>query len=572
MTPDERLTILDMPTDLLKYATPEELSMYEQALEIEGKLFGLVDYMQAVNPLVKAYKHLLVLGEYIDALLDGRLYADGPGPAPVLGLDPDGSGAAWVHPARGDIVVYNLAIHEPPRHGKSFAVSHHLPAYFLTKFPEYSVILASYEEEFAKSWGAKVRDLLVETENTFGVTVDGGKGAAKGFFTLKGHRGEFKAAGAGASITGRGGKLLIVDDPIKNSEDAQSEKLRNGQEDWWWSTFFNRRETWVDHNETPARVILMNTRWHEDDLRGRVVDRDREHWCVLNIPAIWEPSDEETEDPIGREVGEPIEEGIISLRDLNHLRKQSPLWFESMYQGRPFIAEGNQIKKPFQVYDLEDGYYTLYFADGHRLRIEEADCMRFATMDLAASTKTTADYTVITTFDLSKTVPRYLMVRNVERSRIETEGHRTLLERQHSLFRFSYVLVEAQTYGTNLINLMQRGQGAIQVRPVQSDKDKVTRAQGTIVPMIQAQRLFFPKPEAAAWYIPFEKELLKFPNATHDDMVDTLSYGCQEALNLPDYIRRKEYSHGSKGRLERLEDRMRQRRSPDSHPDLGRGY
>lgn len=575
MTPQDRAEILSLDEELLKYATADELALYGKALEIESKLLSVVDYMEHVTPTTKRYPHLMLLGAYIDALLEGCLYADGPGPVPVIGLDPDGSGAAFVHPQRGDVAVYNLCIHEPPRHGKSFLVSAHLPAYFLTKYAGYSVILASYEEEFAKSWGEKVRDTLADNGAYFGVEVSGGKNAAKGFFSLKNYPySTFKAAGAGASITGRGGQLLIVDDPVKNSEEAQSEPIRQKHEDWWWSTFFNRRETWKNHGGTPARVIMMNTRWHEDDLRGRVVDKDRSHWCVLNVPAICEVTDEEPVDPLGRKPGEPICEEIIPLRDLTMLRKQTPLWFEAMYQGRPFVAEGNIIRKPFQHYTLTDGVYTLRFLDGSIMNVREDECLRFSAVDLAASTKTTADWTVMGTFDLTKTSPRYLLVRDIERIRVDTEGHRPFLERTHQRLKPQYALVEKQTYGTNLINAMQRSNSPLRVRPVAADKDKVTRANGTAVQMLEERRLFFPTPEDAPWYVAFEKELLKFPNATHDDQVDVLSYACQEAMNLPSYQgAKKEYAAGGRGRLQRLEDRVRSgKRGQAAHPDLGSGY
>lgn len=569
MTPEERSSILDIDEELLLYAAPEELALYKTALEIETHLVGLYAYMEKATPSVKPIRSTKLICDYIDALLDGRLYHDGPGPAPMLGMDPDSGEACMVHPDRGDPVVYNLSLHMPPRHGKSFIVSNHLPAYFLTKYPDYGVILASYEQRFAASWGEKVRDHLVELSDFFGVKVRGGKQASKEEFTMDGKlTGGFKAAGAGGSITGRGGKLLIVDDPIKNQEDALSEVIRQSQEDWWYSTFFNRRENWEDG--TPARVIAMFTRWHEDDLRGRVIDKDLSHWCILNIPAICEPSDEEPVDPLGRAPGETIDDSIISRRDLLHLRTQTPLWFEAMYQGRPYIPSGNFIQKPFQFYTLTDGVYELHTLNGETLRFRESDCHRFQTMDLAASVRTTADYTVIGTFDLTPTSPRHIIVRDIERTRIDTENHRKFAERKWQEFKPKYLMIEKQSYGTNLINYFQTNQSMVVVRPVNADRDKVTRVAGTVLPALEQRRLFFPAD--APWYPVFEKEVLKFPNATHDDMVDVLAYGCQEGLSLVYFAPKKEYSAGVAGRLERLEDRMRRTRGRGNHPDLGRGY
>lgn len=575
----DRMEILSIDDSLLKYATKQELATYQRALEIETKLSGVLSYIKCATPTVKIYPHLVLLCDYLDALFEGRMYHDGPGPSPVESdeyEEDESTGQKYhvmVHPTRGDRVVYNFLIHEPPRHGKSFVVSEHLSAYLLTKYPELSIILASYEQTFAETWGGKVRDHIVDLEDEFGVTIRGGRNSAKGFFQVKGHRGEMRCAGAGGSITGRGGSTLILDDPIANSDDAKSETILKGHEDWWHSTFYNRRQRWADG--TPARVVGMWTRWTENDLRGRVVDKQLDKWCVLNIPAIAETTDDEPVDPLGRENGVPLCRDIMPLIDLKDFREASPLWFESMYQGRPFIAEGHLIRKPFQHYSIETDEagketYVLRFLDGKVLHVHEDRTVRFGALDLAASTKTTADWTALGCFVITKTNPRYLIVREVVRSRIDTEEHAPFLIREAKRMRLGYTLIEKQTYGTNLVGVMQR-QNKVRVRPVNADKDKHTRANGTIVPALAMRQLFFPTPGEAEWYIEFEKELLKFDNGTHDDQVDILAYACQEFFNLPAYIDRKEYAPGTEGRIQRkMDDLRKSRKKRAHHPELGR--
>jgi len=572
MNAEERAAILSIDNDLLKLATPSELTMYEKALEIERDLSSVYAYMRKASPeIVKPYKHTLVICEHIDALFEGRLYDDGPGPPPVVGVDENGD-PTWKHPERGDDVVWKLALHAPPRHGKSLVVSDHLPAYLLTKYPEISGILAGYEAEFAESWGAKVRDHINELSEHFGIYVSGGSKAAKGWFTLKGHRGEMKCSGAGGSITGRGGGWLILDDPIANAEDAMSAVIRQKLEDWWYSTWVTRREYWPDG--TPCRVITMFTRWHEDDLRPRVIDKEKGRWCVLNMPSICEPTDEEPIDPCGRKPGQPLCSRLAPLQELTDMRRDNALWFESMYQGRPFLADGNVIKKPFQHYSIdhdEEGeeLFLLHFLDGKIVRVRRKDCMSFAAMDLAASNRTTADWTVLGQFLVTKTSPRYLIVRHIERTRVETDNHVPFLQKQHAIWKQQYTLIEKVTFGTNLINSF-RYQNKLQIRPVDADRDKGLRVHSSIIPVLDMRQLFFPQP-SKPWYPEFEKEILKFPKGTHDDQTDVLAYACQEFIHLPAYMTRPAEAGGMEGRIERkIKSLKAKQKQGGVHPILGR--
>jgi len=575
----DRLEILSIPNDLLALATPAELGMYQRALEIEAKLAGILPYMKAATPTSKEYPHVKLIAEHLDALIEGRLYYDGPGPTAVASPDfeeDEETGERYdvmVHPERGDKVVYNLLLHAPPRHGKSFLVSEHLPAYLLTRFPDLSGILAAYEQTFAETWGEKVRDHLVDMAGEFGVTVRGGKNAAKGYFRMKNFRGEFRCAGAGGSITGRGGHWLILDDPISNSDDAKSEAVLDSQENWWHSTFYNRRQRWPD--KTPGRVLGMWTRWTEGDIRGRIIDKQLDKWCIINLPAISETTDDEPIDPLGRKPGVPLCRDVMPLQDLKDLREASPLWFEAMYQGRPFIAEGNLIRKPFQHYTVEDQdgkeVYTLRFLDGKVLTLHEDQTVRFGALDLAESKKKTADWTALGSFVVTKTSPRYLLVREMVRSRVSTEEHAPFLVRESARMKLGYTLIEKATFGTNLIGIMRR-QNKIKVRPVKADTDKVTRANGTIVPALEMRQLFFPALGTADWYPEYEKELLRFDNGTHDDQVDVTAYACQEFFNLPAFLRQKEYAGGTAGQVQRKFESMRRggKNRRHSHPELGK--
>ena len=181
----------------------------------------------------------------------------------------------------------------PPRHGKSFYISEHLPAWYAGMFPDNHVVLTSYEADFAASWGAKSRDLLANSEdNLLGVRIDPLKKSAN-HWKIDGHRGGVSTAGAGGALTGKGAHLLIIDDPIKNSEEAQSETQRNKLWDWFRSTAYTRIE--------PGGIcLIVQTRWNQDDLAGRVISElsSVEPWEIISFPAL-----AEEQDVLGRSTG-----------------------------------------------------------------------------------------------------------------------------------------------------------------------------------------------------------------------------------------------------------------------------
>jgi hypothetical protein len=191
-----------------------------------------------------------------------------------------------------------LVIEAPPRHGKSELVSRYLPAWFLGLFPSQRVMLVGYGAGFARSWGRKSRALLLEHgRDSFGVEVSREERAASDW-GLSGHEGGLLTAGIGGPLTGRGANLLIVDDPIKNAEQAHSDTIRNNHWDWWQSTASTRIEP-------GGCAIIIATRWHHDDLSGRLFQAaesgDGAPVRRLRLPAIAEEND-----PLGRSPGEAL--------------------------------------------------------------------------------------------------------------------------------------------------------------------------------------------------------------------------------------------------------------------------
>lgn len=234
-----------------------------------------------------------------------------------------------------------VIIEEPPRVGKSELTSHYFPAYYLGTYPDDRIMFASYEADFAASWGRKVRDTVDKWgEALYGIEVSNVSSAAGRWDLKKPHKGGMMTAGVGGSFTGRGANLLVVDDPIKNAKEADSETIRNAHYSWWKTTARTRLE--------PDGIIcLIMTRWHEDDLAGRLKrdmqeDPDADQYLVVRLPMVAEEPDEEYPevDPLGRAPGDLLFPERFGWNDVTPIQtRQDRTWF-ALYQQRPTQQEG----------------------------------------------------------------------------------------------------------------------------------------------------------------------------------------------------------------------------------------
>lgn len=179
---------------------------------------------------------------------------------------------------RGEID--RLMIFMPPRHGKSELASKRFPAWCLGRNPQRQIIAASYNSDLANDFGRNVRNLVAEPE--FGqvfpnVTLAADSQAANRMNTNRG--GAYVAAGVGTAVTGRGAHIALIDDPFKDREEADSERRRDVVWDWYRSTLYTRLMP-------GGAIVLIQTRWHEDDLAGRILEQEADQWDVLELPAI----------------------------------------------------------------------------------------------------------------------------------------------------------------------------------------------------------------------------------------------------------------------------------------------
>jgi predicted phage terminase large subunit-like protein len=245
-----------------------------------------------------------------------------------------------------------LMILAPPQHGKSELASVRLPAFWVGQRPDDPVILSSYAASLAEDKSRACRRVVESQEyaTLFPDTRTQSDSRAVHHWQLEGGRGGLLAAGVGGPITGHGALLGIIDDPFENWEQAQSPTIRERVWDWWRTTF--RTRIWEG-----GAVALLTTRWHEDDLAGRLLAERSQRWAVLRLPALAETQEERDAhderlglpagqpDPLGRAPGEPLCPGRFSRAALEEIRRDvGPRAWAAQYQGVPRPAEGNCFK------------------------------------------------------------------------------------------------------------------------------------------------------------------------------------------------------------------------------------
>ena len=209
-----------------------------------------------------------------------------------------------------------LMIFMPPRHTKTETVTVRYSAYRLEREPTMNIILGSYNQHLANRFSRKIKRVI---EDRIPLSKD--RNAVEEWETEAG--GGLRAVGVGGGITGFGGNLIMIDDPVKSREEADSEIFRNKCWDWFNDDLYTRLEP-------GASMVLTMTRWHEDDLAGRLIremEDGGEHWDIVKLPALAEEGD-----PMGRDVGEPLCPERYDLEALTRIKERGERTFEALYQ------------------------------------------------------------------------------------------------------------------------------------------------------------------------------------------------------------------------------------------------
>lgn len=408
------------------------------------------------------------------------------------------------------------------RHGKSLLVSGYTPFWYLGMFPDRRVALVSYNADFASEWGDFTRELVeLYGPELFGIEMDPRK-KAKHTWGVKGRRGGVVATGVNGKLTGKGYDLIVIDDPIKNREQADSAAERKTLRSGYYSNIRTRLMQ-------QGTMILTMARWREDDLAGDVVHgyshaegadgTDADDWEVIRLPALAEPAaterltDEERaewRDELGRKEGEALwpeawpEEALRKLRASISLTE--PDAWDSLYQQNPTAKEG----KDFKI----ETWIVLPHVDRARLRL-----VRF--WDLAAS-KNAGDWTVGMLVGMDGDNKTYVLdVQRFRKDSAEVEKHVRMTAEHDGISVPVRIEQEKSGSGKALASTYTRLLVGFDVDAKQPDGSKEARAAAVASQQQQGRVVLL----RADWNATLIEEARTFPNGRWDDQVDALSGG-----------------------------------------------
>ncbi len=396
--------------------------------------------------------------------------------------------------------INRLIITLPPRNMKSIAGSVAFTAWLLGLDPTYKIINVSYGADLVAKHGIDTRRVMESDwyKNLFPRTrIDQNKNTQTELMTTAG--GVRFASSVHGSLTGRGGNIIIIDDPHKLDDMMSVSQLENTIE-WYRTTLLSR----LDNKQSDV-IILIQQRVHENDLAGYLMGTGG--WVHLNLPAIAEDDEQISlgrEGMYTRRAGEALHPARESLEILNKLKQElGSFQFAALYQQRPVPIEGGMIKWPwFMTYD--------------KIPDKSSGDKIIQSWDTASKAEAIHDYSVCITFLVKK--KKYYIL-DVYRERLEYPMLKKVIPKHAKRWDANLVIIEDKNAGTQLIQEL-KGDSDLNIKKYNPVEDKVTRMMmGTF--MIEGGRVFVPV--EAPWLADFKHELLMFPKGKHDDQVDCLS-------------------------------------------------
>lgn len=417
-----------------------------------------------------------------------------------------------------------IIVELPPQHGKSTFITETFPAYFLCKNPDKLAMVVSYSEELYKKFGRKNREKFrLYSDELFDLKLSS-ETASVSEWGIDNHLGQLYSTSILGGATGRGSDLLIIDDPVKNRAEAESKTIRDKIYSEWRDTFYSRLSA-------NGSVIIIMTRWHEDDLAGRLLKEKILPWIEIKIPAI-----AEEDDLLGRKVGEALAPEIGKDEEWAEQTKAvtgSRGW-ASLYQQRPTPAGGDIFKRSWAKYYVPSIEMKVKLGLGDDVKVMPSSfSQQIQSWDCTFKDKSTSDY-VSGQVWARDNADFYLLDRHHERMGI-VETMRAIQSMANRWPDAKAKFVEDKANGTAVIEMLQKKiPGMVAVNP---QGGKEVRAQA-VAPFWESGNVYVPHPLWKSWVDEVLDELEAFPNGAHDDDVDAMSQAIVKMDNKPTRKRR----------------------------------
>ncbi len=389
-----------------------------------------------------------------------------------------------------DILVLSC----PPQHGKSLTVTETFPSWYVGKYPDKRCIIACYNDDFAGKFGRRNKAKIDEVgQFIFDIKL---KKSSDRDMEIADHDGGIITRGIMAGITGNAGDLIIIDDPVKNRMEADSSTYRERLWEEWENSIMTR-------TQAGTKIVIIQTRWHEDDLAGRVIANEN-FVEVVNIPV-----EAEENDILGRNIGDALCPEIGKdnkwLQEFKQRYADGKRAWNALYMGRPTSAEGNIFKREWWQYYNKLPDHIQLVGISVDATFKDSDTSDFVAIEVWG--KLNNDYYLIDLIKKRMDFPETLRAIRYMADKYPNK---------HS------ILIEDKANGSAIISMLKHEIGGIiAITPTES---KIARA-NAITGIVEAGNVYLP--EYADFTGEFVEEFASFPNGVHDDLVDA----CTQFIN-----------------------------------------
>ena len=397
--------------------------------------------------------------------------------------------------ARSDIK--RLMVFMPPGSAKSTYSSVLFPPFFLAQRPNSAILVCSHSADLAESFGRRSRNLILDKEKVLGYSLTEDSQAAGKWATTNG--GNFFAAGVGGRIAGHRADLGLIDDPVGSRDDAYSELLQEKTWDWYVYDFRPRLKP-------DASVVLIQTRWHVNDLAGKILEAEGDQWEVIKLPLVAIEND-----PLGRQPGVILWPEWFNDRLVEDAKKDETV-FQSLYQQNPTPETGNFFRKEWidnYVYDPSD---------------LPANLRIYVGSDHAVSLRQDADFTCLLPGGLDENGVLWILP-DIFWAKVDAaetvNAMLAMIRRRRPLIWFAESGHISKSLGPFLTKRMREEKVFCYIEESVPAKDKPTRAQ-SIRGRLQNGMVRFPR--YASWFDAMRREMLAFPAGKNDDFIDALAH------------------------------------------------